>query len=394
MRYIRPDFYDSFACIADRCPDTCCAGWQIMIDEESLERYEQVKGSIGELLEDNIDWEEGCFYQSAQKRCAFLNEKNLCDLYLALGEEGFCDTCRNYPRHTEEFEGLREYSLSLSCPVAAKMILSRQGMLQFLIKEDDEEDELGDEFEDFDLMLFTQLEDARNAMFEMLSREEMNLREVMDECLRLAAAMQDCVEEGRYFEIEELIEHFKSGTHIAGRNEAMQADVPLYYRKYTCWKLMEGLERLRDEWSYVLAGMEQTLYAGKEEAYGQCCDAFSAYLEKDPVAGKLYDNTSLQLFVFFVYTYFCGAVYDGWVYSKMALAVRSVEFLQELFMARWKQKGTLAFEDYVELSYRYAREIEHSDFNLNTLEEIWSMELGYCPEIEDIEEILTARQHR
>ena len=62
-------------------------------------------------------------------------------------------------------------------------------------------------------------------------------------------------------------------------------------------------------------------------------------------------------------------LYDDWIYSKMALAVHSVEFIRELFVARWKQTGSLNLEDYVELSYRYAREIEHSDQNLNELEE-------------------------
>ena len=36
MRYLKPHFYDKFVCTAGACPDTCCAGWQIMIDEESL----------------------------------------------------------------------------------------------------------------------------------------------------------------------------------------------------------------------------------------------------------------------------------------------------------------------------------------------------------------------
>ena len=42
MYYRKTDDYDTFACIAGRCPDTCCAGWQILIDEESLERYGKV----------------------------------------------------------------------------------------------------------------------------------------------------------------------------------------------------------------------------------------------------------------------------------------------------------------------------------------------------------------
>ena len=44
MIYTTPDYYDKFKCIADKCPDTCCAGWQIVIDEASLEKYKKLKG--------------------------------------------------------------------------------------------------------------------------------------------------------------------------------------------------------------------------------------------------------------------------------------------------------------------------------------------------------------
>ena len=100
MRYVKPHFYDNFVCTAGDCPDTCCAGWQIMIDEESLERYENEPGEFGKILRNSIDWEEECFYQN-NRRCAFLNDENLCDLYKALGPDALCDTCRMYPRHTE-----------------------------------------------------------------------------------------------------------------------------------------------------------------------------------------------------------------------------------------------------------------------------------------------------
>ena len=167
---MKPAFYDAFSCTAGKCPDTCCAGWQIRIDEDSLERYGEVQGAFGKRLRNGIDWLEGCFYQY-QRRCAFLNEQNLCDLYTELGSEALCDTCRKYPRHVEEYEGLREWSLSLSCPVAAAIILSQQGFPEFIMEEDDEPDELEEEFEDFDLLLFTQLEDARSAIFDSLRQD-------------------------------------------------------------------------------------------------------------------------------------------------------------------------------------------------------------------------------
>ena len=35
VRY--PDYYEKFACIAGACEDTCCAGWEIDLDEETYE---------------------------------------------------------------------------------------------------------------------------------------------------------------------------------------------------------------------------------------------------------------------------------------------------------------------------------------------------------------------
>jgi hypothetical protein len=119
-----PNYYNEFSCIADKCEATCCAGWQIVVDEESLKKYKKVTGAFKQRIKDGVDFKEGVFYQNPGKRCAFLNEQNLCDMYTALGEEAFCETCRRYPRHIEEFENVREFTLSASCPEAARLILT------------------------------------------------------------------------------------------------------------------------------------------------------------------------------------------------------------------------------------------------------------------------------
>lgn len=125
MQITYPDYYKEFSCTADKCKDTCCAGWGIVIDDNTLKKYRQVKGAFGKRLRQEIDWKEKSFCQKAG-RCAFLNQRNLCDIYTQLGEKAFCDTCRRYPRHIEEFENLREISLSLSCPEAAEIILGKR----------------------------------------------------------------------------------------------------------------------------------------------------------------------------------------------------------------------------------------------------------------------------
>ena len=160
MLYTIPDYYKEFACIADKCEDTCCAGWQIVIDKETLKKYTKVKGDFRKRLWTSVDWFQKSFKQDKDKRCAFLNEKNLCDLYLSQGEEGFCKTCREYPRHTEEFEGVREITLSISCPEVARILMNRMEPVRFL----SEEKEGDEEFEDFDPFLYSILEDARKEM--------------------------------------------------------------------------------------------------------------------------------------------------------------------------------------------------------------------------------------
>ena len=70
MQITKPTFYNEFSCIAGSCPDTCCAGWQIMIDQNSLKKYRHCKGAFRNRLLNDIDWKEHSFRQY-QKRCAF-----------------------------------------------------------------------------------------------------------------------------------------------------------------------------------------------------------------------------------------------------------------------------------------------------------------------------------
>ena len=139
MKYTIPDYYREFDCIASDCPATCCAGWKIVIDDQSLNKYRACQTPFGNRLKNSIDWKEKTFRQYAG-RCAFLDERNLCDIYTEAGTKMLCRTCRRYPRHVEEFENEREISLSMSCPVVAGMILGRRQKVQFLTAEDSREE--------------------------------------------------------------------------------------------------------------------------------------------------------------------------------------------------------------------------------------------------------------
>ena len=78
-----------------------------------------------------------------------------------------------------------------------------------------------------------------------------------------------------------------------------------------------------------------------------------------------------QLLVYFVYTYFCGAVYDAKAYTKARMAVNNVFLIYEMLAARWlKNERMLDMEEVIMLVYRYSREIEHSDTNLERIENL------------------------
>lgn len=367
MRYIKPEYFDDFKCIADKCPDTCCAGWQIVIDEASLERYEDEASSFGDRLHEAIDWQEEVFHHKGNKRCAFLNDENLCDLYTALGPESLCNTCRDYPRHTEEFDGLRELSLSLSCPVAAEMILSAKEFPTFIEYETDEPEELADEFEDFDLLLFSQLEEARRIAFEILKNPQTAFAKKLEKVLAFAKEMDDCVGDGRFSDIDEVLDEYVNICVEASGNKA--AD-----NRYTSLKdnfaVLNEMELLRDDWQEIRDRVWDCLYAEGEEEYNRIVKRFDEKIKKEGIEGIPLECIATNLMVTFVYTWFCGAVYSGWVYSKMAMAAFCTCYILEFVMAEWAMNGEhITFSKIVEITYRFTREVEHSDINLGILEE-------------------------
>ena len=78
--------------------------------------------------------------------------------------------------------------------------------------------------------------------------------------------------------------------------------------------------------------------------------------------------------VYFVYTYFCGGVYNENPYGKMKAAIVSTIMIQDMMMIHWKKHGTLTLKEAADVAHRYSREIEHSDENKGLLEETLTRE--------------------
>ncbi len=363
MQYTVPHYYNKFHCTADQCEDTCCAGWQIMIDERSLKKYRKVKGAFGNRLFNSIDWKEGSFLQY-DGRCAFLDENNLCDICSELGPDMFCKTCRNYPRHIEEFPNVREISLSLSCMEAGKLILGCTSPIRFLTKET-ERDEA--EEETFDYFLYDKLLSVRESAIRILQNREEKIGLRIAMALGLAHDAECKIRKRNLFEVDEVCARYeKEGApqrFLKKLKSCQEENGKRFQTMQELWSIFGELEILRKQWPDYIKDLEGILYHSEEEYLEMRTEFQENVLQKH--------SYSEQLMVYFVFTYFCGGVYDGRGYSKMLMAVVSTLLIEELAMAvYWKKEKQFTFMDMVEVAHHYSREVEHSDENLETLERI------------------------
>ena len=368
MRYTIPDYYFKFKCTADQCEDTCCAGWQIGIDEASEQRYRKEKGLFRWTLRKNINFHDSVFRQQPDGSCAFLREDGLCEMVLQMGEEALCRTCHYYPRHIEEFEDVREVTLSVSCPEVARILMNKKEPVHFLTYETDEEED----YEDFDLFLYSKLLDARDVMIEILQDREkkLNLRAAL--ILAIARDLQECIDEEDIFSMDDVFDYYQAEEGVRQVKNAL-AEVDYYTYSRKMFQNQYQMEHLRADWESYLQETEKLLYRNVNEKidkkrYIEMQQEFHAWMAKEMPE---YEIQYEQLLVYFISTYFCGAVYDGEAFAKAQMAVVSTLLIHELLMAQWmKQEKVLDINDVIDTVYRYSRELEHSDSNLNLIQEL------------------------
>lgn len=127
MTTITPNYYKDFKCIADKCRHSCCVGWEIEIDDDTLAKCENVDGEFAIKLKSNIEFDESPHFKlDREERCPFLNLNGLCDIITNLGEDMLCQICRDHPRFRNFYDGFVEIGLGLCCEAAAEIILSKK----------------------------------------------------------------------------------------------------------------------------------------------------------------------------------------------------------------------------------------------------------------------------
>lgn len=128
----QPGYFDRFSCVGAKCADTCCQGWGIVVDRQTWDKYQslidfRIAGkALSSLVEINSAGSSSADYARMRLEetvCPALNE-GLCSIQRALGEAYIPNLCSTYPRVLNVTGGTVERSLHLSCPEAARLVLS------------------------------------------------------------------------------------------------------------------------------------------------------------------------------------------------------------------------------------------------------------------------------
>ncbi len=128
MKLYAPEYYKDFACTADRCRHSCCIGWEIDVDGDTLSKYESLTGEYAAKIRESIDFADVPHFRLGEgDRCPHLDENGLCRIILTCGEGALCEICREHPRFYNDTPNGKEVGLGMSCEEACRLILTSDG---------------------------------------------------------------------------------------------------------------------------------------------------------------------------------------------------------------------------------------------------------------------------
>lgn len=269
MKIVKPTFYKNFKCIAGDCPDSCCQGWEVDADSDSLEYYKtldnslEIKKRIDSVLSKD-EFDNTIFTLAPKKRCPFLNDENLCDMHIVIGGEHTPYTCRTFPRFIYDFGATREIGISFSCPVASDMMYNTESF--------DFETEVNSDLptlNDIDAEKYFLLYKGRTEAYKIAKDKNKSIRERLNDLLDLGVLLQ-----------EKLIPYDEGGDGIA------------------FFDVFKNPELINPEW--------------KEKV-----ENFSLKQVSDTQSNE-------NILMYFLYKYLMQAVYDDDALSKIKMSVLGV----------------------------------------------------------------------
>lgn len=128
---LKPQYYDDFRCIADKCSFTCCMEWKINIDKETRKKYDELG------IEYKVD-KDGNAYMPFNEcnKCKMLDENGLCSIVKKHGVDYLSYTCDKFPRiYNRRGDDIMECGLSNACPAVLDFFMKLEEPMEFMLYE-------------------------------------------------------------------------------------------------------------------------------------------------------------------------------------------------------------------------------------------------------------------
>ena len=379
MKVLKPFYYDDFKCIANDCIDSCCIGWQINIDENTYKKYKKVKGVFGKELNNGINrirsksskLEYGKM-KLKDKRCSMLNEDNLCNVYINLGESYLCNTCKVYPRDINKYGEIYERNLNMSCPEVVRYLVNFKNNFSFNM----DEEELSDLDKDYivhksyDENLYNLIWDSRSLAMEIIQFKDIEIWKRIIFIKMLTDKVQRLIDEENYENYEKLLNAFRS--EITNINIISSLDkiklvpnVKINFIKSVI-DISTKYEIRNDEYGKLIEEYNE-LFIKNNDAK----ESIEFILEKETEFNeylKEQNNIFENLLIYLVYKYFMKALYTKDLNKEINKVVISYAMIKMLLLGRYTaNENKLTEEDFIEVLYVFSRVIEHKPGFLNRL---------------------------
>lgn len=382
MKLRVPDYYSEFSCIADKCKDSCCIGWEIDIDEDTHEYYNFVEGEFGDRLRENMYVTEDGDYSFKLKkhgRCPFLNSKNLCDICIELGEEALSEVCTEYPRFAIEYEDVLQKCLSLSCEEVGRILFTREEPVKFVemelsdceMNEDMQTDQNNGEDVVFECEYETEIrsdeyyfseyeyavspkfmEEVQENLIDILQDRNVSIWKRIINYLKFAELIQDTINTDSE---PQSMEHYREKVTKAESELSDYSSKKIFAGFSSIFSIFEDMETLDIEWDNAKKEMLQVF---QNNEYG---DILQDFLQSKDMLEKDYEH----LMVYFTFRYMMNAVYDSNVISYAKLAIVFTMMIRDMDAVRFHLNGgSFSIHDRIDVARIFSKEVEHSQENV------------------------------
>ncbi len=342
-----PYYYKEFRCIAAACEDSCCAGWQIVVDDESAAQYQSVPGEIGDTLRSvmMIDEDGDRVFRLNNDNCPFWETSGLCAIHRQIGETYLCKTCREFPRAVQDYGVFAEHDLSLSCPEAARHILKGRRPLEYT-----EMVEVPDEACGYSEPLMNFLLEARERLYDMIWNPAHCLAHVLADCLLYAEQLQEYIDNEKF----EIAPEYQSQPWEKPVQKGIGED---FFAPFA------EMEILTEDWKQLLEDAEML---------GDLCPWEELQIQ---MAG--FDNQYRRMLHYYLSRYWLQTVADYDAVGKIKLMTTAFLMLRRMQTAYMQKKKELPESASMRLVQLYSKEVEHNALNRELLEEAFFTEESF-----------------